>query len=281
MSELNSTLRAASSLQRRTFTAFLLGPLVIAVILWLPTPAFALFFTVALLLAAWEWCALAGLRQTPPRVAYLAVMASCMGLFWLRPDWSVWLFGVSLLFWIVQAIRLWRVRRIEPVAGFQSWLLPIGLLVLVAPWAALVDLHRVPELGPGLVLFLMILIWTADSMAYFVGRRWGRAKLAPAVSPGKTRVGVYGAILGAMICGLAFSWIQSLGVPETLLILAVCGLSALLSVVGDLYESLLKRRRGVKDSSHLLPGHGGLLDRIDSLTAAAPFFALGMAWVIT
>ncbi len=174
-----------------------------------------------------------------------------------------------------------RVRRIEPVEGFQPMLLPIGVLVLVAPWAALVDLHRVPDLGPGLVLFLMILIWTADSMAYFVGRRWGRAKLAPAVSPGKTRVGVYGAVAGAIVCGWVFAWLLSLSVSETLLVLLLCGLAALISVVGDLYESLLKRRRGVKDSSNLLPGHGGLLDRIDSLTAAAPLFALGMTWVFT
>lgn len=276
-----SAIHAASSLQRRALTAFLLGPLVIAVILWLPTPAFALCFTIALLLAAWEWCALAGIRQPLPRFLYLAVMAGCMALFWLRPQWQVWLFSLSILWWVIQAIRLLRVRQINPVVGPQPMLLPIGLLVLVAPWAALVDLHRVPDLGPYLVLFLMILIWTADSMAYFVGRRWGRDKLAPAVSPGKTRVGVYGAMVGAMVCGLVFSWMQSLSLSDTIWVLVVCGLSALISVIGDLYESLLKRRRGVKDSSHLLPGHGGLLDRIDSLTAAAPLFALGMTWVIT
>jgi phosphatidate cytidylyltransferase len=274
-------MRPVSSLQRRTVTAFLLGPLVIAAILWLPTPAFALLFAVVLLLAAWEWCALAGFQQPLSRVVYLAVLAACMGLFWWRADWRFWLLGLSLAWWLIQSVQLLRVGQIEPVTGRQLVLLPIGLLVLVAPWVALIDLHRVPGLGPQLVLFLMILIWTADSMAYFVGRRWGRARLAPVVSPGKTLAGVYGATAGAMICALAFAWFHSFGVFDTLLALLVCGLSALISVVGDLYESFLKRRRGVKDSSHLLPGHGGLLDRIDSLTAAAPLFALGMTWVFS
>jgi phosphatidate cytidylyltransferase len=127
------------------------------------------------------------------------------------------------------------------------------------------------------VLFLLLLIWTADIAAYFVGRRLGRVKLAPVVSPGKTREGVYGALAGACLGGLALGWVQSLGIPATLLAAFVCAITVLLSVVGDLYESLLKRRRGLKDSSNLLPGHGGLLDRIDSVTAAAPAFALGIA----
>lgn len=276
----SSILPAASSLRRRTITAFLLGPLVIAAILWLPTPAFALLMTVIVLLAAWEWCALAGIERQIGRAAYLGVVAVGMGLFWLQPGWQLWLFAFASLWWGVQTLRLLRVTEIRPVAGLEPWLLPTGLLVLVAPWAALIHLHGLPGIGPGLVLFLMVLIWTADSLAYFVGRRWGRAKLAPEISPGKTRIGVYGGMAGAAVCGLLFAWLQSFGLAETLLVLAVCGLSAMISVVGDLYESLLKRRRGVKDSGQILPGHGGMLDRIDSLTAAAPLFALGLTWIL-
>lgn len=272
---------AASNLRHRTLTAFLLGPLVIAAILWLPTLGFALLMTVIVLLAAWEWCALAGIEHRLVRVAYLLVIAAGMGVFWLQPTWQLWLFAVASLWWIAQTVRILRVTEVTPITGREPLLLLVGLLVLVPPWAALIHLHGQHEIGPGLVLFLMVLIWTADSLAYFVGRRWGRAKLAPAVSPGKTRIGVYGGIAGAAICGLLFAWIQSFGVAQTLLVLMICGLSAMVSVVGDLYESLLKRRRGLKDSGQILPGHGGMLDRIDSLTAAAPFFALGLTWALT
>ncbi|EGV28757.1 phosphatidate cytidylyltransferase [Thiorhodococcus drewsii AZ1] len=273
-------LRISSSLRQRTLTAFVLGPLVIAAVLWLPTPAFALFFGVVVLGAGWEWCGLAGIDGVARRLVYLGLIAVCLGLLWPHADWRLWLIGISIPWWAFQSARMLRMREIEPSPGFQPLLLPVGLLVLVAPWAALIDLHRIPHVGPALVLFLMVVIWTADSLAYFVGRRWGRTKLAPAVSPGKTLAGVYGGVVGAALCGLLFAWHQSLGFGATLLVLLVCGGSALISVVGDLYESFLKRRRGVKDSSQLLPGHGGLLDRIDSLTAAAPLFALGMTWAL-
>jgi len=276
-----SVLAASSSLRRRTLTAFLLGPLVIAAVLWLPTPGFALFFTLVVLVSAWEWCGLAGIDSRPSRVGYLALVAFAMGCLWLWPGLQLWSFGLSVLWWAGQTWRLLRIQEVDVASGPEPGLLLVGLLVLVIPWAALIHLHAVPGIGPGLVLFLMILIWTADSLAYFVGRRWGRAKLAPAVSPGKTRAGVYGALAGAAVCGLAFAWIRSLGLGPTLLIVAICGLTAMISVVGDLYESLLKRRRGLKDSSQLLPGHGGLLDRIDSLTAAAPLFVLGLTWALT
>lgn len=273
-----SALVASNSLRLRTLTAVALGPLVIALILWLPTPWFAVFFAAVMLGAAWEWCALAGIRRGRSRSLYLVIMTVCMAGAWAWPDSWFWLFAVSSLWWAFQAVRLLMIRQVEPVEGLQGLLLPVGLLALVAPWAAVIDLHRQPESGPWLVLSLIFLIWTADSMAYFTGRRWGRAKLAPAVSPGKTRVGVYGAMVGAGLCVLLFGWLRSFGPIDTLLLLLICEYVVLISVIGDLYESFLKRRRGVKDSSRLLPGHGGLLDRIDSLTAAAPAFVLGLTW---
>lgn len=276
-----SVLPASSSLKHRTVTAFVLGPLVIGAVLWLPTAGFALFLALVVLLSAWEWCSLAGVRSPVLRAVYLLITAAAIGLLWVQPGWHGWLLAAGTLWWGWQFVCLLRMTEVAPAQGVDIRLLPVGLLVLVVPWAALIDLHRIPENGPALVLFLLILIWTADSLAYFVGRRWGRAKLAPAVSPGKTRAGVYGAMAGAAACGLLVAWLQGLGLADTLLLLVICGLVAMISVVGDLYESLLKRRRGLKDSSQLLPGHGGLLDRIDSLTAAAPLFALGMTWALT
>ncbi|MCG6897822.1 MAG: phosphatidate cytidylyltransferase [Thiocapsa sp.] len=273
--------RANGTLKRRTVTALSLVPLVIAAVLWLPTQGLAVLLSGVLLVAAWEWSALAGLSKPVTRIAYLAAMLSAMALLWQWPQGQVLLVGLSAVWWVIQGIRLLGIRTIARVEGLQVSLLPIGLLVLVGLWAALVHLHALPRIGAGLVLFLMFLMWTADSMAYFVGRAWGggRAKLAPALSPGKTRIGVYGAMVGAGICALIFAWTQSASSGATLLILLVCGVSVLMSVVGDLYESLLKRRRGLKDSGQLLPGHGGLLDRIDSLTAAAPVFSLGIVLI--
>ncbi|UHD17290.1 phosphatidate cytidylyltransferase [Thiocapsa bogorovii] len=274
-------LPASNALKRRTITALSLVPIVIAAVLWLPTPAFALVLAAVLMLAAAEWSTLAGLTRPTSRTLYPIAVLCVMALLWIWPQAQPWFFGLSALWWVVQAFALPRIRDIPRVEGVQWSLLGAGFLVLVGPWSALIYLHALPDSGRALVLFLLFLMWTADSMAYFVGRAWGegRAKLAPVLSPGKTRVGVYGALGGAVACGLTFSWILSASLAATPLILLVCGVSVVISIVGDLYESLLKRRRGLKDSSHLLPGHGGMLDRIDSLTAAAPVFALGITLI--
>ena len=129
------------------------------------------------------------------------------------------------------------------------------------------------------MLFLFLLVWIADSAAYFVGRRWGHAKLAPVLSPGKTLAGVYGALVSAGLGGILLSFLFSASIAQILLCAFLCVVTVAISIVGDLYESLLKRRRGVKDSGQLLPGHGGMLDRIDSLTAAAPVFTLGILYL--
>lgn len=265
-----------SSLRQRAQTAFLLGPLVLAAVLLLPTSAFAVALGLVTLGAAWEWSRLAGLEGQDRRAGYLALIGAVLLGLWLLPWLRPWLLAAAVLWWLIQAVHIAAVREIAPRPGLQAGELAAGVLVLAAPWGALVELHESDPNGRALVLFFMVLVWTADSLAYFVGRRWGRTKLAPRVSPGKTREGVYGALAGAVLWGLLFGWVSSLGPSGTLAAALLCGVTVLISVVGDLYESLLKRRRGVKDSSHLLPGHGGMLDRVDSLTAAAPVFVLGL-----
>jgi phosphatidate cytidylyltransferase len=140
----------------------------------------------------------------------------------------------------------------------------------------MVQIHALDGIGPALLLFLMVLIWVVDSAAYFSGKRWGRVKLAPFISPGKTREGLYGALVGMVIFSLVLWYWGGMGRVGWFAILLLCMTTGLFSVVGDLFESLLKRQRGVKDSGHLLPGHGGVLDRIDSLTAASPIFLFGL-----
>jgi phosphatidate cytidylyltransferase len=190
----------------------------------------------------------------------------------------IWVVGFSVLWWVSAIYRLSRFRPGEPTAEGVDWPRMLeGGVVLVPAWLALVMLHRIPDGGPVLLLFLLILIWSADVGAYFAGHRWGRNKLAPQVSPGKTREGVYGAMASALLCGLFLVWWLGSALGQAPLVLLLCLVTMLSSVVGDLFESLLKRRRGMKDSGTLLPGHGGMLDRIDSLTAAAPVFVFGLS----
>jgi phosphatidate cytidylyltransferase len=184
-----------------------------------------------------------------------------------------------VLWWAVQAASLARPGPIVAESAPDPGLFAAGILILASPWAAMVELHGLGQAGPALVLLLVLLVWTADSLAYFAGRRFGRTKLAPLVSPGKTREGVYAALAGGLLWGLPLGWLTGLDWRGTGLAALVCLVAVAASVVGDLYESLQKRRRGMKDAGSLLPGHGGMLDRVDSLTAAAPVFALGIALV--
>jgi len=287
-----NALAAAGALRARTATAFTLGPLVMAAVLWLPTPGFAVFIAAVILVGAWEWGGLTGIAARAGRAAYVILVAAGLTSLWFAPQWRPGLVAVGGAWWVIQSVVLARVRRIDPRSELDGANALSGLLVLCVAWAALVELHAfdpagaplgalhgVVAAGPALVLFLLLLIWFADSAAYFVGRRWGGTKLAPVLSPGKTRAGVYGALALAGVGGLALGYLLAPGSGGTWSAVLVCAVTVLMSVVGDLYESLLKRRRGVKDSGQLLPGHGGLLDRIDSLTAAAPLFVLGLTLI--
>jgi phosphatidate cytidylyltransferase len=274
-----SLLRGGSSLRQRTWTALILGPAVMAAVLWLPVPGFAVFLALVILVGAWEWSGLVGLEAPAARGGYLVLVGVILGVLWLVPDWRPWIIGLGVGWWAIQVVVLTRVRRIDPRPGPDVAAALAGLLVLSAPWGALVELRASAAMGPLLVLFLFLLVWIADSAAYFVGRRWGRAKLAPVLSPGKTRAGVYGALVSAGLGGMLLSFMYSAGIAQILFCALLCTVTVAISIVGDLYESLLKRRRGVKDSGQLLPGHGGMLDRIDSLTAAAPVFTLGILYL--
>jgi phosphatidate cytidylyltransferase len=147
--------------------------------------------------------------------------------------------------------------------------------MVVPAWVAAWLIHREPSAGPLWTLFVLMLIWVADVSAYFAGRRFGQHKLAPRISPGKTREGVYGALVGtALFAGVAGWLIEPVPVGHALLIV-LATVTVLFSIVGDLFESLIKRQSNLKDSGSLLPGHGGMLDRIDSVLAALPIFVCG------
>jgi phosphatidate cytidylyltransferase len=271
-------------LKQRVITALVLIPLTLWMIFTLSTAWLALVFGVLVLGAGHEWARLSGFGRYA-RLAYVLVLAVIgLALYLLtisRGDGEAAfvvlpVFIVGVLWWCWALYELVRYQKLERgVLGSPSGRAVAGLLMLVPAWLAVTFLHFADPRAPAVLLFLLLLVWLADSGAYFAGRTWGKTKLAAHVSPGKTVEGVIGgvaAVLALAYVAGAFVWHLPAGQLMVWLIIAV--VSALFSVVGDLMESKAKRLAGVKDSGRILPGHGGLFDRIDGLTAAAPVFAL-------
>ena len=275
-----TVLREKSGLKQRILTALVLVPLVVCGVLFLETAQLSLVFALIVLGGSLEWAKLAGISSRGMKLAYAVAVAVGLwssAILLRQHQGALWLLVVAAGWWIAVVVRLLRHRPGgELDQGVSMTELLEGFVTLIPAWAALAWLHGRHGDGPEMTLFLLILIWVADSGAYFAGRRWGKVKLAPRISPGKTREGVYGALAGAALCALAMSVVQGYGGFHSLMFVFLCILTTVFSVVGDLFESLVKRRRGLKDSGAILPGHGGILDRIDSLTAAAPIFALGL-----
>lgn len=235
-------------------------------------PVWMGIMALALFLAGTEWAGLA--RQGKGvGIAYGAFLTLAGIVLDLYAGDPMWAYLLSLAFWLAVPWLLHRGTSFRPA----PLLLALGALVLLPTYLAIVNLR---ELAAHLLLAVVGLVIIADSAAYFTGRRFGRHKLAPSISPGKTREGVAGAWLGVSIYALilVFVWPDALRISWLTALLAAWAL-LILSVLGDLMESWIKRLAGVKDSGTLLPGHGGVLDRIDSLTAALPAAALFHSWM--
>ncbi len=258
-------------LATRILTALVLGSAVTASVLFLPTPAAAAVLGALWLAGGWEWAGLAGCANRG-RAAYVLALAACMlaSLVLVTPDAA---FGAV----IVGALACWAAALLAvvtyPRALARPLILAFGFAALLPAWWLLAYLHAAAPKGRGLALTALALVWAADVGAYVIGRWIGRVKLAVRVSPGKTWEGVGGGVALAAAVALVAGGLLGLP-PAQLVVVAV--LTALVSVLGDLSVSMLKRNVGAKDSGTLLPGHGGVLDRIDGLVAAVPVFALGM-----
>lgn len=264
-----------SELMQRVVTALLLVPVVVWCVFFAPDPsAFASFAGAIIIVGGWEWTRMMGWQSVWARAAYvlllaiLVVTARLPQLQELPPT----LYVLSVGFWLL-ALRL--------VAGYPGntalWarpvlLAPVGVVLLVPAWLGLTSLHAA---SPWWLMFLFLLVWGADTGAYFTGRALGRHKLAPAVSPGKTIEGMLGGLLLALLIAVGVALYVDLSGLRLFAFLGLAALTVLASVLGDLFESMVKRHAGMKDSGTIFPGHGGAMDRIDSLTAAAPVFALG------
>lgn len=270
-------------LKQRVITAIVLAPLIIALIFLTRAAMFAALLGLVFLLGMWEWTRMAGVRSRLQRGLLLLGYLILFALFWnvcKSPWW--WLPVLAGLVWWLLALAWLTHHRFgsEPTLGHAALKLLAGAMVVVPAWCAVVVMHgdmAIPHTGHGhwWVVFFACIVFAADIGAFTAGRRWGRIKLAPAISPGKTREGVYGALVCSGIVGLVGGVLLKVPTDRLPAIVALALLTVLFSIIGDLFESLIKRHAGVKDSGALFPGHGGVFDRMDSIVAALPVFVLG------
>lgn len=269
-------------LKARLISAAIMVPLVVCGVLLLSSPVFSLILAVIMLLAAWEWSQLIPVTGILTRGIYTAVIAALMGLLW-QTGLAQNIYPLLLLAFVWWLCALFWLSRPQICAVASPLTVNLkmlaGVLVIVPAWAALTTLHTSSESGPILTLMLLVVVWLADSGAYFAGRQWGKTKLAPAISPGKTREGVYGGLLSSLVFAAVAGGLYSGSFRWTLMYMLVAGIAVMFSVAGDLLESLMKRHSGIKDSGNIIPGHGGIFDRIDGLVAAAPMFLIGFLWL--
>ncbi len=265
-------------LKQRIITAAILIPIVIAVIFLLETVWFSAMFAMFVAIGAWEW---AGLCKLSDKYRYLYSIFTLLILSALymadesRLYNSIILGGV--IFWLVAVVLIISYQQQRNLLSKSPLvLLIVGLLLLVPMWASLTILKSIPENGATLIMFLMLLIWGADTAAYFSGKKWGKRRLASQVSPGKTWEGSLGGIVAGIVIGVAYAIVSNKILDNGIALVGLAIMTVAISIIGDLMESMVKREAGIKDSGSILPGHGGVMDRIDSLTAAGPVFVFGI-----
>jgi phosphatidate cytidylyltransferase len=272
----------------RVIAALVLTPLAIAAILLLPTPWLMALVAVIFLVGLWEWLRLTDIDDTLARSALLVLnLALMVAIVWAsRTDQG---FSYVLLqIMVVVGVVWWLLAGLWlKHYGFASdhdtharvFKLAAGTLAIIPAWCAIGVIHGGQPYGHRWLFVALAIVWAADSGAYFAGRHYGRRKLSPRISPNKTVEGLAGGLACGLAVALAFAPLAGATLAQLPAVALVALLAVGFSVVGDLFESLLKRHVGAKDSGDLIPGHGGILDRIDGVVAALPVFALGKAWL--
>jgi phosphatidate cytidylyltransferase len=287
-------------LLQRIITAIILAPLAALAVFKLPPIYFSLVWGLFILLAAWEWANLSGIANIFMRILFLFILTCSMAFI---EYWTVFLEIIAeefnwlevkkqsgILEWVMAFPVLWwfwTMLRIRNKAGVMlkkeqkpARKALIGWIILLTAWMAFARLRNF--YGAEFAMYFLLLIWGADIAAYFTGKKYGKTKLSPEISPGKTVEGMYGALASALVFGILLGLYSQFPIVIILDFIMLSILTVLISIYGDLFVSLLKRQRGVKDSGSLLPGHGGVLDRLDSIIAGAPFFYSGvlLIWVV-
>ncbi len=275
--------RYLTVLKQRLITGFVLAFLLVWSIFNLSNDYFAILTAVFVIQGAWEWARMANVTAMWQRVLVVLLVSSIILILWNSIESTPYLaeiiFSIAVVWWLLCGFWVFKnPQGIKLSSQFFLIKVLIGVVVLVPAWLALVSLHAITLNGPSYVLFILLLTAVADSGAYFSGKRWGSRKLAPRVSPGKTWEGVWGAVvLVAIYSIVGGTLLLDLEPYKLLLFIPLCLVVLSFSILGDLFESMIKRQAGIKDSGQILPGHGGVLDRIDSITAAAPVFVVGLS----
>ncbi len=277
----------------RVVTALVITSIVVLAVLKLSNPYFAYFWGAIILLGAWEWSNLAEIKKVLFRILFVISVLIALTMFMYVPailqvfanlsnDPDImsyatsvdWLILPVIFWWLLTSVRLRNsTQEIGKIGLLSKNKLFIGWFVLVLAWLSMV---RLRYHGPEIVLYLVFLIAIADMSAYFVGRKYGKSKLSPHISPGKTFAGMYGALIASLVVAIGFGFYFEFGTVTIADFTLLSFITVMFSISGDLFESLAKRIRGVKDSGSILPGHGGILDRIDSHLAATPVFYVGI-----
>lgn len=261
-------------LKQRVITGVLLALGVLLGVLLLPSSLFAVVAMVVLIsIGGWEWANLTGYAEEKSRNIFVVslLVAAVIAYMWTSIHWLLIVAGAA--WWAYALYLLMNYKRSNSGIEDKPWLMPASsFLVLIPAWLSLIQLHETPVL----VLYLIFLVAIADSGAYFAGKAMGLTPLAPELSPGKTIEGFKGGLFGAGVWSLLAVWYFGLSFGNAILFILLSLLVAALSVAGDLYESMMKREAGQKDSGTMLPGHGGILDRVDGLLAALPVFTFGL-----
>jgi phosphatidate cytidylyltransferase len=256
-------------MKQRIITAVIALLALLFVLFYAPQELALGVIVVVMLAGAWEWSAFLGHSGSAARVAYVAIIAGLLAAVTLLDVSAVRVFQLALAWWL--AALGWIFFFPTPIPAVVRWI--SGALVLVPLYLAMILLYQA---APELLLFALLIVWVADTGAFFAGKFLGRVKLAPDISPGKTWEGVIGGLAAVVVLVLLrTTWADT----DLAVMIPFCLAVASLSIVGDLTVSMFKRTAGLKDSGSLFPGHGGVLDRIDSISAAAPLFALGVSWV--
>lgn len=278
----------------RILTALVLAAVAVAAVFQLPAVYFSLFIAIIVLLAAWEWSGLTGKHSVSAKLIFLVTLiVPMLGIqFWtvllellsVAMEWPgvkeysgvlEWLVILPVVFWIIMMMLVRKVpQQLLDLDLKQKYKTFTGWFVLLCAWMFLSKLRA--YYGAEMTMYFLILIWAADIGAYFAGRKFGKEKLAELISPGKTVQGMYGALLAGVLCGIGLGVFYRFPLKIASDFTLLSTLTVLVSIYGDLFFSLVKRKVGVKDSGTLLPGHGGILDRVDSVIAAAPFFYAGI-----
>ncbi|WP_125564073.1 MULTISPECIES: phosphatidate cytidylyltransferase [Pseudoalteromonas] len=286
-------------LKQRVMTSVVLAPLALLLVFFTPLNLFSVIAGAIILMGAWEWAAFIGLTNRLHKGIYVVMMAAVLaGLHTHWPITELWhqgrlvadanyVFTLAAAWWLVATVLVMNYPRMAKAWNEGMIMRTIaGFLTLIPLWLALnvlrsAEYHQAEQYGSVLIMVVLGIVWSADIGAYFAGKNFGKHKLMPNVSPNKTIEGLIGGLLTSVVFVVIFCYCSDVAQHQWLLYAGLTVVIALFSAVGDLLESMFKREAGLKDSGKCLPGHGGILDRIDSLTAAAPIFALLYAWTVT